>query len=150
MFDTQYRMRSIGIPARVTKCVADMGGGVGFGRGGGALRSFSLNGIHYQTPERYSALVFERRLKRSRLLNLCYYRLERNPHMANAELLGVRVKVWQNGKVAVLFYQRLGNKIVKRYLDDDGIWQDVKEGEVYPGISLVFHELGNPFDNDMI
>ena len=70
--------------------------------------------------------------------------------MANVELLGVRVKVWQNGKVAVLFYQRLGSKIVKRYLDDDGNWQEVQEGETYPGISLVFHESPDAFDNDMI
>jgi hypothetical protein len=70
--------------------------------------------------------------------------------MANVELLGVRVKVYADGRAAVLFYQRLGEQIVKRYLDDDGNWQEVKEGEMYPGISLVFHEFNDPFDHDMI
>jgi len=70
--------------------------------------------------------------------------------MANAELLGVRVKVYRDGRAKVVRYQRLGDKIVKWYLDDDGNWQEVKEGESYPGISLVFHETINPFDVDLV
>jgi len=70
--------------------------------------------------------------------------------MANAEFLGVRVKVFRSGKVAVLRYQRVGDKIAKWYLDDDGNWQEVVEGDIYPCISVVFHEVSNPFDVDLI
>ena len=65
------------------------------------------------------------------------------------ELLGVRVKVYNDGRVKVLRYQRLGDKLVKWYLDDDGNWQEAKEGEIYPGISLVYHQ-HDPFDVDML
>jgi len=61
--------------------------------------------------------------------------------MVDQAFLGVRVKVWQNGGVAVILFKIVDDKILKFYLDDDGDWQKVSEGAVYPGIGRVFHEI---------
>lgn len=62
--------------------------------------------------------------------------------IANNALLGVRAKVFEDGRVAVLLFKMVDDKLQKFYLDDEGNWQPVAIGVVSPKLRLVYHEFG--------
>lgn len=65
--------------------------------------------------------------------------------MSDLELLGVRGKVWKDGRVAVILYKRVDEEIKKYYLDNEGAWQLVEEGKEYPKLRTVFHQFDFEF-----
>lgn len=69
--------------------------------------------------------------------------------MNDLKLLGVRAKVYDDGRVAVLLFKEVEGELQKFYLDDKGDWQRVAEASVYPKLSTVFHEFRN-FDVDLV
>lgn len=62
----------------------------------------------------------------------------------SSDLLGVRVKLYLDGRVKIIMYRLENGKPNKYYLDNDGNWQKCPEGFSPPPITKVYRQTSDP------